>query len=92
MVLAAEEALEDTKELIKVCRRQARQATTLDEQHSIQEKIRTLEKQQRKQRQEIFKVEDEIMEKRDGLIDALERRLAQTTASEPLFTIRWNVV
>jgi len=92
MVLAAEEALEDTKEQIKVCRRQARQATTLDEQHSIQEKIRTLEKQQRKQRQEIFKVEDEIMEKRDGLIDALERRLAQTTASEPLFTIRWNVV
>lgn len=92
MVLAAEEALEDTKEQIKVCRRQARQATTLDEQHSIQEKIRTLEKQQRKQRQEIFKVEDEIMEKRDGLIDALERRLAQTTATEPLFTIRWNVV
>jgi hypothetical protein len=92
MVRAAEEALEDTKEQIKVCRRQARQSTTLDEQHSIQEKIRTLEKQQRKQRQEIFKVEDEIMEKRDGLIDALERRLAQTTASEPLFTIRWNVV
>jgi hypothetical protein len=92
MVLAAEEALEDTKEQIKVCRRQARQATTLDEQHAVQEKIRTFEKQQRKQRQEIFKVEDEIMEKRDGLIDALERRLAQTTASEPLFTIRWNVV
>ena len=92
MVLAAEEALEDTKEQIKVCRRQARQTTTLDEQHAVQEKIRTLEKQQRKQRQEIFRVEDEIMEKRDGLIDALERRLAQTTASEPLFTIRWNVV
>jgi len=92
MVLAAEEALEDTKEQIKVCRRQVRQATTLDEQHAVQEKIRALEKQQRKQRQEIFKVEDEIIEKRDGLIDALERRLAQTTASEPLFTIRWNVV
>lgn len=92
MVLAAEKALEDTKEQIKVCRRQARQATTLDEQHEIQEKIRKLEKQQRRQRQEIFKVEDEIMEKRDGLIDALEKRLAQTTASEPLFTIRWSVV
>ena len=92
MVLAAEEALEDTKEKIKVCERQARQATTLDEQHAFQEKLRALQKQKRKQRQEIFKVEDEIMEKRDGLIDALERRLAQTTASEPLFTIRWNVV
>jgi ERCC4-related helicase len=92
MVLAAEEALEDTKEKIKVCERQARQATTLDEQHAFQEKLRALQKQKRRQRQEIFKVEDEIMEKRDGLIDALERRLAQTTASEPLFTIRWNVV
>jgi len=86
------EALEDTKEQIKVCRRQARQATTLEEQHEIQDKIRKLEKQQRRQRQEIFKVEDEIIEKRDSLIDALERRLAQTTASEPLFTIRWSVV
>ncbi len=92
MVRGAEEALEDTKEQIKVCRRQARQATTLEEQHEIQEKIRKLEKQQRRQRQEIFKVEDEIIERRDSLIDALERRLAQKTASEPLFTIRWSVV
>lgn len=92
MVRAADEALEDTKEKIKVCERQARQATTLDEQHAFQEKLRALQKHKRKQRQDIFKVEDEIMEKRDGLIDALERRLAQTTASEPLFTIRWNVV
>ena len=92
MVRGAEEALEDTKEQIKICRRQARQATTLEEQHEIQEKIRKLEKQQRRQRQEIFKVEDEIIEKRDSLIDALERRLAQTTASDPLFTIRWSVV
>ncbi len=92
MVLAAEEALTDTKEQIKVCRRQARQAVTLEDQHAIQEAIRKLEKQQRHQRQEIFKVEDEIMENRDGLIDSLETRLAQTTASEPLFTIRWTVV
>ena len=91
MVRGAEEALEDTKEQIKVCRWQARQATTLEEQHEIQDKIRKLEKQQRRQRQEVFHVEDEIMEKRDNLIDDLERRLAQTTESEPLFTIRWIV-
>jgi hypothetical protein len=91
MVRGAEEALEDTKEQIKVCRRQARQATTLEQQHEIQDKIRKLEKQQRRQRQEVFQVEDEIMEKRDNLIDDLERRLAQTTESEPLFTIRWIV-
>ena len=92
MVLAAEKALADTKEQIKVLRRQARQAVTLEEQHSIQEKIQKLERQQRRQRQEIFTVEDEIMEKRDSLIDQLERRLAQRTETEPLFTIRWRVV
>jgi low affinity Fe/Cu permease len=76
----------------RVLRRQARQAVTLEEQHSIQEKIQKLERQQRRQRQEIFTVEDEIMEKRDSLIDQLERRLAQRTETEVLFTIRWQVV
>jgi len=92
MVLSAEKALADTKEQIKVLRRQARQAVTLEEQHSIQEKIQKLERQQRRQRQEIFTVEDEIMEKRDSLIDQLERRLAQRTETDALFTIRWRVV
>jgi hypothetical protein len=91
MVLSAEKALRDTKEQIKVLRRQARQATTLEEQHEIQEKIRKLERQQRRQRQDIFKAEDEIMEKRDALIESLERRLAQRTETETLFTIRWAV-
>ena len=91
MVLSAEKALADTKEQIKVLRRQARQAVTLEEQHGIQQQIQKLEKQQRRQRQEIFKAEDEIMEKRDSLIESLERRLSQHTATEPLFTIRWAV-
>jgi hypothetical protein len=91
MVLSAEKALLDTKDQIKVLRRQARQAVTLEEQHEIQEKIQKLERQQRRQRQEIFSVEDEIMVKRDGLIDSLEKRLAQRTQTETLFTIRWTI-
>ena len=91
MVLSAEKALADTKEQIKVHRRLARQAETLADQHAIQEKIQKLERQQRRQRQEIFKVEDEIMTKRDQLVDQLERRLAQRTSAETLFTIRWTV-
>jgi hypothetical protein len=92
MVLSGEKALADTKEQIKALRRQARQAVTLEEQHQIQEKIQKLERQQRRQRQEIFKVEDEIMEKRDQLIDQLEKRLSQRTTTETLFSIRWAVV
>lgn len=91
MVLSAEKALADTKEQIKALRRQARQAVTLDEQHAIQQQIQKLEKQQRHQRQEIFKAEDEIMGKRDSLVESLERRLSQHTDTETLFTIRWAV-
>lgn len=92
MVLAAEKALKDTKEQIKIMQRQARLVTNLDEHHDIQQKIQKLEKQQRRQRQEIFQVEDSIIEKRDGLIDSLERRLTQKTESQQLFTIEWSVI
>jgi hypothetical protein len=91
MVLSAEKALSDTKDQIKALRRQARQAVTLEEQHAIQQQLQKLEKQQRRQRQDIFKAEDEIMEKRDALIESLERRLAQHTAIETLFSIHWAV-
>ena len=92
LVLAAERALKDTKEQIKLAQRQARVATTLDEQHEIQQKIQKLEKLQRKQRQEIFQVEDEIIVKRDNLIESLEKRLTQKTETKTLFTIEWAVV
>ena len=91
MVLAAEKELRDTKEQIKALNRQARQATTVEEQHQFQEKIKDLEKKKRRQRQRIFDVEDEIMEKRDSLIDALEKRMQQKTKHTDLFTIRWTV-
>jgi hypothetical protein len=91
LVLAAEKALRDTKEQIKVLRRQARQSATLEEQHEIQQALQKLERTQRRQRQEIFAAEDEIVAKRDGLIDSLEKRLAQRTETEFLFTIRWAV-
>jgi superfamily II DNA or RNA helicase len=91
MVLSAEKALVDTKEQIKALRRQARQAVTLEEQHAIQQQQQKLEKQQRRQRQEIFTAEDAIMLKRDALIESLEKRLAQNTKTDTLFTIRWAV-
>lgn len=92
MVLAAERELRDTKELIKTLAREARQAPTLEEQRSLQERIRELEAKKRRQRQRIFEVEDEITEKRDRLIDQLEARMTQKSQVAPLFTLRWEVV
>ena len=92
MILAAERELRDTKEQIKLLNRQARQATTVQEQHELQERMRELETKKRRLRQRIFDVEDEITAKRDKLIDALERRMQQRTSSERLFAVRWSVV
>ena len=92
MVVAAEKDLSDTKGQIKAVRRQSRLATTLDEQNELQQKLRDLEKKQRKQRQQIFEIEDEIAEKRDTLIDGLQKRMTQKTHSTHLFTIQWEVV
>ena len=78
--------------LYKSFNRQARLANTIEEQHQLQEKIRLMEKTKRRQRQRIFDIEDEIMEKRDKLIDALEKRMQQKTSLEHLCTISWNVI
>ena len=92
MVLGAEKELADTKVQLRALGRQARLATTTDEQHALQLRVRELEKLQRRQRQRIFDVEDEIKDKRDALIDDLEARLVQRTEVTPLFTVRWSVV
>jgi hypothetical protein len=51
-----------------------------------------LERRQRRQRQDIFAVEDEIIERRDQLIDQLEKRIQQHTETDTLFTLRFKVI
>jgi hypothetical protein len=91
MVQGAEQALRNTRELIRIAQREARQATTLAEQQQLQERISKLERQQRRQRQEIFDVEDEVKDKREQLIEQLTQRMTQKVATEHLFTFAWSV-
>jgi len=91
-VKAAEKELADVKAQIRASKREERLAETVDEHHRLQVRIKDLEKKQRRLRQRIFDVEDDIAEKRDELIAALEKRLAQNTQTERLYTIRWRVV
>jgi hypothetical protein len=92
MILSAEKELKDIKAQLRETNRLSRHAPTTEEQHSLQNKIRDLELRQRRQRQRIFEIEDEIIEKRDQLIGALEKRMNQKTQTENLFTIRWSIV
>ena len=73
-------------------KRDARKASTMQEQDSIQRELAELERKQRRQRQEIFDVEDEIIAKRDELIEVLHQRMQETTETKTLFTLRWQLV
>lgn len=90
-LLAAEEALKNTKARIAQLKRDARKAVTLQEQDGIQRELSELERKQRRLRQEIFAVEDEIIAKRDELIASLQQRLQEKTSNETLFSVRWQV-
>lgn len=54
--------------------------------------IAKLECKKRTLREWIFDIEDEIAEKRDHLLESLEKRLQQKTTVTPVFTIRWSVI
>ena len=90
-ILSSEKALEDTKLKLRDAKRHSRQAQSLEEQKDWQQKIKKLERHKRDQRREIFDVEDAIEEKRDDLIEALEKRLMQKASTRHLFLIRWQV-
>ena len=91
-LLAAEEAMRNTKARIAQLKRDARKAVTLQEQDGIQRELSELERKQRKQRREIFDVEDDIIARRDELIETLHQRMQEKTETRTLFTLRWQLV
>jgi len=92
MEMVAQKALDDSKRQIRDLQRRSRQAPTMEEQHSLQEEIVKLERKKRTLRERIFDIEDEIAEKRDRLVESLEKRMQQKTTATPVFTIRWSVI
>ena len=89
---SAEEALCNTRARISQLKRDSRNAVTLEEQERIQKELIESERRLRRQRQEIFDVEDEIIEQRDALIDTLQQRMQEETETQTLFVVRWRVV
>jgi len=92
MEMVAQKELDDTKHQIRDLQRRCRQSPTIEEQHSLQEEILKLERKKRTLRERIFDIEDEIVEKRDSLVESLEKRMQQKATVTPVFTIRWNVI
>lgn len=73
-------------------RRQARAASTVDDQLDGQTQARQTEKAIRKQEAEIARLQDELDEKLDGMFDKLRATSQQKAQPQCLMTLRWTIV
>ena len=92
LVQAAERDLDDAKRREKELKRALRHSTDPSEQHRYNQQIQEIERSKRRMRQEIFKVEDEILARRDAMIEETRRRLDHSETMTPLFTLRWMLI
>jgi hypothetical protein len=90
-IYMTEKELKDLKARIRELTRQAAQFSDPADQLTIQSKIQELEKKQRVKRRAIFDAEDQIIEKRDQMIDEIKKRMDRNFKTEFLFKIKWSI-
>ncbi|WP_327124900.1 SNF2-related protein [Nitrincola sp. A-D6] len=86
-----EQSIKELDKEIKQVRRDAKVAVTLEEKLTLQKKQKALESQRNKNRRDLFDKQDEVDERREALIEALEGKLNRKTQVETLFTLQWSV-
>jgi ERCC4-related helicase len=91
-VTAAEQMIKDTKIRIKELNRESQKTTDPEALLKLQYELQELSRKQKRQRQEIFTVEDEIAEQRNKMIADIEQRMKQNISQQELFRINWQLV
>jgi len=92
MKLGLEKEISDLDQEIRLRKSEAKKITRLDEKVSAQRAIKELEKKRTEKRQNLYEAQDEIDEKKDMLLDKIEKMLKQKVSWENLFTIKWRVI
>lgn len=90
--ISLEKQKKSIKTEISTLRRDYRIAEQLEEKVALQRKIRKLEQKESKLRKEINELEDQIDNKKELLIDEIEKRLDAQSQIQDLFVVRWSVV
>ncbi|MDO8511893.1 MAG: hypothetical protein Q7S57_01360 [bacterium] len=77
---------------IKTMKTNAKKILNLAEKVKEQRAIKDLEKKRNEMRQRLYKAQDEVDVKKEGLLERVEAQLQQKTNITPMFTVRWRVV
>ena len=91
LIESIERELDVVKRAIREQERLSRNAANMEEKLAITKKISELERQKRKKRNELADREDEVSDQRRRMIDELDRRMVQKTATDEVFVVEWKI-
>ena len=77
---------------IKLRRAEAKRILSLEAKVAAQREIKKLEKVRSEKRQSLFTSQDEIDERKENLLNDIEKMLNQKIKQEELFTIKWTII
>ena len=86
-----EREIDTIKRAIREAERDALKATNIMEQMELQQKAEDLRRQKRRKRNELEDREDEVASRRKKLIGELKNKMVQTTTTDNIFYIRWEI-
>lgn len=92
MKTSLEREIKDLDAEIKLRKGEAKKILSLEHKVKAQREIKELEKKRNGKRHSLFQAQDEIEDRKDQLLNDVERRLGQKLQQESIFTIRWNLV
>ncbi|MCR9080946.1 MAG: SNF2-related protein [Cyclobacteriaceae bacterium] len=89
MKISLERELQDLDAEIKLKKMEARKSTDLKSKVTAQRAVKDLEKTRAEKRKRLFEAQDEIEQKKESLLSAVERQLEQKQEVTELFTFKW---
>lgn len=91
MKLALEREISDLDQEIKLRKSEARKINRLEERVKAQRAIKDLERKRVEKRQNLYVAQDEIDEKKEVLLNKIEKMLKQKVERKCLFMIKWKL-
>lgn len=92
MKLSLDKEIKDLDAEIKLKKSEAKKIINLDAKVKAQRVIKNLEKKRREKRQHLYEAQDTIDDRKENLLDDIERRLKQEINTNELFTIKWKMI
>lgn len=77
---------------IKTMKTNAKKVLNLEEKVLLQREIKDLEKKRNEMRHKLYKAQDEVDDRKEGLLERVESQLNQKTSLKTLFTVKWKVI